>query len=49
MDNVEQLKSAFNVLKEGGEVGMELQDTFWSKCFGSLEDKFGISWMLAVE
>jgi PhnB protein len=49
MDNVEQLKSAFNALKEGGEVGMELQETFWSKCFGSLEDKFGISWMLAVE
>ncbi|MDR0442689.1 MAG: VOC family protein [Treponema sp.] len=48
MDNVDQVKSCFNALKEGGEVGMELQETFWSKCFGSLDDKFGVSWMLSV-
>jgi PhnB protein len=49
MDTVEQLKFAFNALKEGGEVGMELQETFWSKYFDSQENKFGINWMLAVE
>jgi PhnB protein len=47
-DSIDQLKSSFNVLKEGGDVGMELQETFWSKCFGSLEDKFGVNWMLSV-
>ena len=48
MDSIDQLRSCFDALKEGGEVGMELQETFWSKCFGSLEDKFGVSWMLSV-
>ncbi|MFD0959228.1 VOC family protein [Paenibacillus chungangensis] len=40
----EVLSSAFNQLKNGGEVQMELQETFWSKKYGSLTDKFGIVW-----
>jgi PhnB protein len=42
--NVDEIKSLFHKLKEGGHVGMELQETFWSKCYGSLKDKFGIEW-----
>ncbi|MDF2651135.1 MAG: hypothetical protein K0Q73_6940 [Paenibacillus sp.] len=42
--DIDEVKSAFHKLKEGGKVGMELQETFWSKCYGSLEDKFGIQW-----
>jgi PhnB protein len=42
--NVDEIKSLFHKLKEGGKVGMELQETFWSKCYGSLKDKFGIEW-----
>jgi PhnB protein len=44
--NIEEIKSLFHKLKEGGTVGMELQETFWSKCYGSLKDKFGIEWQL---
>ncbi|MCG7406498.1 VOC family protein [Paenibacillus sp. ACRRX] len=40
----DQLKSYFNKLKEGGSVRMELQETFWSKSYGSLVDKYGIEW-----
>ena len=47
-DNRDQLNYAFDLLKEGGRVTMELQQTFWSECFGSLEDKFGIYWMFSV-
>lgn len=47
-DNVETAKAAFNALKEGGEVSMELEETFWSKCFGSLTDKFGIGWNISL-
>ena len=47
-DNADAAKSAFDVLKEGGEVSMELQETFWSKCFGSLTDKFGIIWNISI-
>ncbi|MDT3428909.1 PhnB protein [Paenibacillus forsythiae] len=43
-DDIDALQSAFDKLKEGGKVGMELQETFWSKCYGSLSDKFGVEW-----
>jgi PhnB protein len=43
-ENIDEIKSLFNKLKEGGTVGMDLQETFWSKCYGSLTDKFGIEW-----
>jgi PhnB protein len=27
---------------------MPLVKTFWSPCFGMLEDKFGVGWMVTV-
>jgi PhnB protein len=45
--NIEEIKSLFNKLKEGGTVNMDLQETFWSKCYGSVTDKFGIQWQLS--
>ncbi|MBO0589711.1 VOC family protein [Sporosarcina sp. E16_8] len=42
--DLDEIKSVFNNLKEGGNVAMELQETFWSKCYGQLTDKFGIEW-----
>lgn len=47
-DSTDQAKAAFGALKEGGEVSMEIQETFWSKCFGSLTDKFGINWNISI-
>ncbi|GAB6179967.1 VOC family protein [Desulfotomaculum defluvii] len=44
--DMEKIKILFNKLKEGGTVGMELQETFWSKYYGLLTDKFGITWQL---
>lgn len=41
-----EVKSVFNKLKEGGTVTMELQETFWSKCYGQVKDQFGIEWQL---
>lgn len=43
------IRSAFEGLKEGGKVNMELQETFWSKCYGQVVDKFGIEWQLSLE
>ena len=34
--------------KGGGKVTMPLGKTFWSPCFGMLEDKFGVGWMVIV-
>jgi PhnB protein len=47
-DSSDKAKAAFEALKEGGEVSMEIQETFWSKCFGSLTDKFGIGWYISI-
>jgi PhnB protein len=48
-DNLEDLKGYYNQLKEGGRVQMELQETFWSKCYGTLVDRFGIHWQISYE
>jgi PhnB protein len=49
INDVENLRKYFNNLQEGGKVTMELQETFWSKSFGQLTDKFGINWMFSHE
>lgn len=48
-DDIDFIKTSFEKLKEGGQVKMELQETFWSKCYGMLTDKFGISWQFSHE
>lgn len=42
--DLEEITSVFSKLKEGGKVVMELQETFWSKSYGQITDKFGIIW-----
>lgn len=44
-DSKERMDELFNKLKAGGTVSLELQETFWSKYYGMLTDKFGINWM----
>jgi PhnB protein len=39
----------FNELSDGGTVRMEMQETFWSKGFGMLVDRFGTPWMVNCE
>lgn len=47
--NMDEIKSYFTGLKEDGSVGMELQETFWSKCYGQVTDKFGVIWQLNLD
>ncbi|MDF2038051.1 VOC family protein [Cytobacillus oceanisediminis] len=49
INDLDSLRKYFNNLQEGGTVTMELQETFWSKSFGQLTDKFGINWMFSHE
>ncbi len=39
----------YDQLKEGGSVEMELAETFFSKWYGSLTDKYGIHWQFSHE
>ncbi len=45
--DIDEIKSSFSKLKEGGTISMDLQETFWSKCYGSLTDKYGIPWQFS--
>jgi len=47
--DLEEIKTLFDKLKEGGTVTMELQETFWSKSYGYLIDKYGIPWQLSYD
>jgi len=46
MNNTEEIERIFNELKEGGEVYMELQKTFFSELYGMVKDKFGVIWQI---
>ena len=45
-DSVEELERTFSVLSEGGQVLMPLNDYGFSRRFGWLNDRFGVSWQL---
>ena len=45
-DDKDEVTRIFNELKEGGEVYMELQTTFFSEWYGMVEDKFGVIWQI---
>ncbi|NJD02312.1 MAG: VOC family protein [Ruminiclostridium sp.] len=47
--DMNEIKSLFGKLKAGGTVAMDLQETFWSKCYGYLTDKYGIGWQLSYD
>ena len=46
--NEAEADRAFAALADGGKIGMPLGKTFWSPCFGMVEDRFGVSWMVSV-
>lgn len=43
------IRKAFEKLKAEGEVEMELQETPWSKAYGSLTDKFKVKWQFNLD
>lgn len=38
----------FAALADGGKVQTPLEPTFWSPRFGTVTDRFGVSWMITV-
>ncbi len=45
-DAPEEADRIFNALAEDGEVTFPIQETFWARRFGMLNDRFGIGWMV---
>ena len=48
-DTIDQAQTAFHALSQGGQVTMPLGPTFWSKTFGMVTDRFGVSWAVNGE
>jgi len=46
VDTVADADRLFNALAEGGTVTMPIGETFFSKRFGMLTDRFGTPWMV---
>lgn len=47
--SIDEAERVFNALSENGNVTMPLQTTFWASRFGTLTDRFGVSWMVNCE
>lgn len=48
-DDAEVSKKFFEALQEGGQVGMLLQETFFSPAYGIVTDKFGGTFQIYTE
>ncbi|QIB33702.1 VOC family protein [Ancylobacter pratisalsi] len=44
----EEAAAKFEALAEGGQVTMPLSEMFFSPSFGTLTDRFGVSWMIVT-
>lgn len=47
-DSIAELERVFAILSEGGQALMPLNDYGFSKRFGWVNDRFGVSWQLNV-
>lgn len=45
----EEAERLYELLSEGGEVFMKMEETFFASRFAMLRDRFGTSWMLLHE
>ena len=46
VDSVAEAERLYELLQQGGEVFMKMDETFFARRFGMLRDRFGTSWML---
>lgn len=48
-NDADQARKFFDALQDGGQVGMPLQETFFSPAYGSVTDKFGVNFQIFTE
>jgi PhnB protein len=46
VDSDEEAERLYALLKDGGEVFMKMEETFFARRFAMLRDRFGTSWMV---
>jgi PhnB protein len=48
LTDTDKAERIFAALADGGDVQMDLQETFWAKRFGMLTDRYGVPWMISA-
>ncbi|HYA17263.1 MAG TPA: VOC family protein, partial [Bryobacteraceae bacterium] len=46
LDSAAEAERVYNLLSEGGQIFMPLEETFFARRFAQLRDRFGTNWML---
>lgn len=49
MDTAQQVRDAYDILREGATVVHAMTETSYSSCFVSLVDRYGVRWELMTE
>lgn len=49
VDSVAEAERVYALLREGGEIFMPLEETFFATRFSMLRDRFGVSWSIINE
>lgn len=49
IDDPQKARNTFDKLKDGGQVIMEMQETFWSPAYGQVKDQYGVTWQISAE
>jgi PhnB protein len=49
VDSVEEAEQVYELLGEGGEIFMPMEETFFATRFAMLRDRFGVSWSIIHE
>jgi PhnB protein len=49
VDSPEEAERVHNLLAEGGEIFMPMEETFYATRFSMLRDRFGVSWTVINE
>lgn len=42
----EKLRTAFDKLRKDGEIVQDLHEVFWGALFGTVKDKYGVTWQI---
>ncbi len=45
-DSAEEAERIYDLLSDGGQIFMKMEETFFASRFAQLRDRFGTSWML---
>ena len=49
VESIEETEKIYELLADGGEIFMKMEQTFYASRFAMLRDKFGTNWMLLCE